>query len=75
VPHFSLVNIVAGKNVVQELIQQQVNGERIAAEVRRMAEPEEHARVVAELSEVRRRLGEPGASRRAAAEIDRLLNE
>ena len=75
VPHFSLVNIVAGKNVVPELIQHEVNGERIAAEVRRMAEPEEHARVVAELSEVRRRLGEPGASRRAAIEIDRLLNE
>jgi lipid-A-disaccharide synthase len=75
VPHFSLVNIVAGKNVVPELIQHEVNGERIAKEVRRLAYPEEHARVVGELSEVRRRLGEPGASRRAAIEIDRLLNE
>ena len=75
VPHFSLVNIVAGKNVVPELIQHDVNGERIAAEVRRLAEPGEHARVVRELAEVRHRLGEPGASRRAAAEIDRLLNE
>jgi len=39
VPHFSLVNIIAGMEVVPELIQDEVNGERIAQEVRRMTAP------------------------------------
>jgi lipid-A-disaccharide synthase len=67
--HFSLVNIVAGKNVVPELLQEDVNGERIAREVRRLLEPVERERVRRELAEVRRKLGQPGASRRAAEAI------
>ncbi len=66
-PHFSLVNIVAGKQVLPELIQEQVNGETIAAEVMRMAEPATYAAILGELDVVRSRLGEPGASFRAAA--------
>ncbi len=69
VPYFSLVNIVAEKEVVPELIQRDVNGERIAAEVKRITEPATHARISAELDEVRARLGEQGASRRAAEAI------
>ncbi|HEV2721304.1 MAG TPA: lipid-A-disaccharide synthase [Thermoanaerobaculia bacterium] len=69
VPHFSLVNIVAGKKVVPELIQHDVNGHRIAAEVREMSEPPAHARLRAELAAVRAKLGGPGASRRAAEAI------
>lgn len=68
-PHFGLINIIAGREVVPELIQKDVNGERIAREVRRMAEPAEHARLRAALAEVRRKLGGPGASRRAAEAI------
>jgi lipid-A-disaccharide synthase len=68
-PHFGLINIIAGREVVPELIQQDVNGERIAAEVRRLAEPVEHARVRAALAEVKQKLGGPGASRRAAEAI------
>ena len=67
--HFSLVNIVAGKNIVPELLQADVNGIRIAKEVRRLVEPEENARVRRELAEVTRKLGAPGASRRAAEAI------
>lgn len=70
-PHFSLVNIVAGKEVVPELLQENVNGERIAAEAMRLLDPEVHARVRTELDIVRRRLGEKGASRRAAEVIAR----
>lgn len=72
-PHFSLVNIIAGKNVVPELLQDQVTGAGIAAEVRKLAEPGEHRRVRAELADVRRALGAPGASGRAADEILRML--
>lgn len=68
-PYFSLVNIVAGKKVVPELLQHQVTAERIAREVRTLAEPQTHARVRAELAEVRSRLGEGGASGRAARAI------
>ncbi len=71
--HFSLVNIVAGKNVVPELVQGQVTGPRIAAEVRALVEPTAYARVKEELTQVRSRLGEQGASQRAAQEISRMI--
>jgi len=67
--HFGLINIIAGRDVVPELIQHDVNGARIAAEVRRLAEPGEHARVREALGVVKRKLGGPGASRRAAEAI------
>jgi lipid-A-disaccharide synthase len=68
-PFFGLINIIAGTEVVPELIQREVNGARIAAEVRRMAEPATHARLRAALAAVREKLGGPGASRRAAEAI------
>lgn len=73
VPHFGLVNIIAGKEVVPELIQDQVNGERIAAEVRRMTAPGNYERIVQELHVVRGKLGAPGAGARAAAEIHEMV--
>ncbi|MFL6245675.1 MAG: lipid-A-disaccharide synthase [Thermoanaerobaculia bacterium] len=68
-PHFSLVNIVAGRDVVPELIQQDVNGARIAAEVRKMLEPRTYEQICAALAEVRAKLGEPGTAARVAQEI------
>ena len=41
----------------------------IAEEVRRLLEPENNARVRKDLAEVKAKLGEPGASRRAAEAI------
>jgi len=73
VPHFSLVNIVAGKDVVPELIQDQVNGERIADEVRKIVEPASYARIAADLALVKSKLGEPGAARRVAEEIHKMV--
>jgi len=66
-PHFSLVNIIAGQNVVPELLQEDVNGKRIAREVLQLLANRD--RVRAELAEVTRKLGNPGASRRAAEAI------
>jgi lipid-A-disaccharide synthase len=71
VPHFSLVNIVAGERIVPELIQHDVNGERIAKEVRALLA--NYDEVIAKLGVVRERLGGNGASRRAAEEIFRML--
>ena len=73
-PYFSLPNIIAGHEVVPELLQSAVNGPRIAAEVRRVIEPAAYARVTAELKAIRERLGEPGASVRAAQAIMKRVN-
>lgn len=72
-PHFSLVNIIAGKEVVPELLQHEVTGERIAAEVWKLADPERYAATVRELEDVRGKLGGPGASRRTAEAIMSVL--
>ena len=67
--HFSLVNIIAGHEVVPELLQSEVTGPRIAAEVRKLVEPERYAIVTEELRAIRAKLGSPGASVRAAQAI------
>jgi len=72
-PHWSLVNIIAGKEVVPELIQSDVNGPRIADEVRRLVVPEQYERVSRELKAIRGKLGTPGAARRAAEEIHKMV--
>jgi lipid-A-disaccharide synthase len=69
IPHFALINIVAGKKIVPELIQGHVNGQTIAAETRRLLEPANYAAVVEELAAVRSKLGDAGAARRAAESI------
>jgi lipid-A-disaccharide synthase len=74
-PYFSLVNIVAGKEVVPELIQDEVNGVRIAEEVRKLVAPEHYAGTCAELATVRGKLGTPGASKRAAQEIATMVGQ
>ena len=66
-PQFSLVNIIAGKEVVPELLQDEVTGERIAAAVRDLLANRDKVR--GELALVRGKLGESGASRRAAEAI------
>jgi lipid-A-disaccharide synthase len=73
VPFMSLINIVAGREIVPELIQNDVNGARIADEVRKLVEPARYAEVRKELAAVRAQLGEAGASRRVALEITKLV--
>lgn len=68
VQHVGMPNIVAGHEVVPELLQGQVTGPRIAAAARGILDdPTRHAAIKAELREVRRRLGRGGAADRAAA--------
>jgi hypothetical protein len=50
-----------------------VNGARIAEEVRRMTAPGTYEMTVQELHVVRGKLGAPGASARAAAEIHKMV--
>jgi lipid-A-disaccharide synthase len=72
-PFFSLVNIVAGKEVIPELLQSEVVPVRIAAAAGRMLEPQNYATIRRELASVREKLVSENASRRAAGEIDRFL--
>jgi len=66
-PHFSLVNIVAGKEIVPELLQHEVTGENIAVAVRDLVA--RRVEVQRELGRVREKLGDYGASLRAAEAI------
>lgn len=72
--HFSLPNILAGRGVVPELLQDDVNGARLAAEARLVLDDAAHrAKVHAELQQVKALLGLPGAPARAAQAILREL--
>ncbi len=74
VPHIGLVNIVAGRTVVPELVQDAVTPEAVAAALLPvLADPKRREAVVMDLQEVRRLLGEGGASRRAAEVVCELL--
>ena len=67
---YAMPNLVAGRRIVPELIQGNFTPERVAHEaVRYLAEPDHYAATRAELQGVRARLGEPGASGRAADAI------
>ena len=67
VKHVGLANIIAGRTVVPELIQQDFTAERVADEVTRiLTDPDVRTRMIKDLSEIRKSLGEAGASRRAA---------
>jgi lipid-A-disaccharide synthase len=67
VNNIGLVNIIAGKTIVPELIQDEANPERIADEVISILENRERLEwIKAELSKIRGMLGSPGASDRAA---------
>jgi lipid-A-disaccharide synthase len=73
--HFALVNLLAGRTVVPELLQREATGERMAAELERLLpEGPERAEQLRGLEEVRALLGEPGAARRVAEEIVRILS-
>lgn len=76
VNHIGLVNLVAGKEVAKELIQNEVCPDRIAEEaLRLLRDPVLYAKTVESLAEVRQRLGEPGAADRAARIVLSLLQE
>jgi len=67
---FGMANLIAGRPVVPELIQDAFTPERVAAEtVRFLTDADAAARTREALAEVRGRLGAPGASARAAAII------
>jgi lipid-A-disaccharide synthase len=75
VDHIGLANLVAGRRIAPELIQEDANPKRIAEETLRILKTPGLLRQMGGLmSEVRNRLGEPGATDRAARIIHGFLN-
>jgi lipid-A-disaccharide synthase len=75
VPHYAMVNLIAERRLVPELIQGGFTPGRVAAEARALLDdgPAREAQLTG-LAEVRRRLGDPGASRRAAESVLEALD-
>ncbi len=70
----SLVNIIAGRMIVPELIQDDMTPEKIAIEVSSILEdPGKAQQIRTDLQEVRTKLGGPGAAERAARIACNLL--
>ncbi len=76
VPYISMANILSGKKVVPELIQNDANPARVAAQIGEyLADPRLLVSMHGELIELRRKLGAPGAYKRAAESILASLSQ
>jgi lipid-A-disaccharide synthase len=76
VPFYSMVNLLAGKPIVKELIQRDFTEQAVAEEVKRLLDhPEERARMAEELAIIGSHLDAGGAMRRAAGAIVNFLQE
>jgi len=73
VEHYGLVNLVAGRRLAPELMQNDFTAPRLAGELLSLLEEERNANVRARLRETAARLGEGGASERAADAVLRAL--
>jgi lipid-A-disaccharide synthase len=72
--HFAMVNLIAGKSAVPELVQDDFTPEKVAMTTLRLLQnPVARETMRVELAEVRKRLGPPGAVERAADQIVALL--
>ena len=70
IERFGLVNILAGDQVVPELLNKQASPENIAAEALLvLKDPERHSAVKAKLVAMRQTLGNPGVTKRIAQSI------
>ena len=69
IDHYGLVNLVAGERVATELMQDDLNGERLASELLSLLDGKRNEAMRQRLHEVAHQLGEGGASERAAEHI------
>jgi lipid-A-disaccharide synthase len=75
VPNYAMVNLIAGRTLVPELIQSDFTPDRVAHEALMLLDDQaRRERIRQGLAEVRQRLGAPGASARAAAEVRELMS-
>ncbi|MGH9780730.1 MAG: lipid-A-disaccharide synthase, partial [Candidatus Acidiferrales bacterium] len=73
-PLFAMVNLISGRQVAPELIQDRFTAEALEREIRRLLDsPEARAQQKRDLAEVRLKLGPGGAIERAAEVIASML--
>lgn len=73
IPHIGLVNIVAERGIVTELIQNEATPDAVCAELTRLLDDPTHADTVRrDLADVSARMGAPGASARVGQLIEQL---
>lgn len=73
VEHYGLVNLIAGKRLVKELIQNEFSAENLGAELFRLLEKEINRQMREHLHQISETLGHGGASKRAAQAILKKL--
>ena len=74
IPHIGLVNVVAGRKIVPELVQGDANAVRMAREIAPLlTDPVLREKTSRELLDVRGRLGEAGASDRVARMVLEMI--
>ncbi len=74
VPHYGLINLIAGKRVTRELIQNELTGKILSDELLRLLEPDVNTAMRVELKIAADKLGHGGASKRAAEAILNLID-
>ena len=76
IPHIGLVNIVAERGVVKELIQAQATPSAVGEELERLLHDQAYRSEVTDaLAAVAERMGAPGASARVGDLINRLATD
>lgn len=75
IPNIGLPNIVAGRQILPELLQENFTPAKLAAAAAELLVPERRPQLDADLAYMKRRLGEPGAVERVAQLILRIAEE
>ncbi len=75
VPYISLVNLIMEKEVVRELIQKDLNPERLKKELRRILEGSVRNQILQDYTKLKEILGQENASLKAAKIIYRLAGD
>lgn len=73
IPYIAMVNVIAGKRIVPEFVQSKATAKNVAKEAVRILEDSSIMRE--ELSQVKQKLGDPGAVKRAARIICEAISD
>jgi len=76
IPNIALVNVVAGKSIVSEMIQHEARPDLLSQQLKQLLPGSQRREtMIQELGKVRERLGLPGASSRVAEIITEMMGE
>lgn len=74
VKFISLVNLIFGREIVRELIQDELNKENLITEIRKLENEDNRSNLLNQYAELRKMLGEKNASKRVVEIIGEYLN-